>query len=64
MSHTTGTAGRLGNPIIRNLAAIFIAEKHNLYIKYHNAHLMSELGINLFSLSILLNASLINRGNI
>ena len=30
----TKTRGRLGNQLVRNLATSFIAEKHNLFVKY------------------------------
>jgi len=40
--------GRLCNIILRNVAASFIAEKHNLYITYHDKADMDPLGIPLF----------------
>ena len=49
MTSTTGTSGRLGNQIIRNLATSILAEKHNLKVYYHNKHLINKLGIELFS---------------
>jgi hypothetical protein len=49
MTSTTGTNGRLGNQIIRNLAVSLIAEKHNIKVKYYNKDLINKLGINLFS---------------
>jgi hypothetical protein len=48
MSSTTGSNGRLGNQIIRNLALSFIAEKNDLYVEYYNYDLISRLGIPLF----------------
>lgn len=49
MTSTTGTSGRLGNQIIRNLATSILVEKHNLKVDYHNKHLINKLGIELFS---------------
>ena len=49
MTSTTGTNGRLGNQIIRNLAVSLIAEKHNIKVNYYNKDLINKLGINLFS---------------
>lgn len=49
MTFTTGTNGRLGNQIIRNLAVSLIAEKNNLCVKYYNDELINGLGISLFS---------------
>jgi hypothetical protein len=49
MTCTTGTNGRLGNQIIRNLAVSFIAEKHNLKVNYYNKELISQLGVPLFN---------------
>jgi len=46
---TTGTNGRLGNQIIRNLAVSHIAKKHNLKVNYHNHALIQKLGIHLYS---------------
>ena len=48
MTTTTGTNGRLGNQIIRNLAVSLLAEKHNLCVKYYNYDLINTLGIKLF----------------
>jgi hypothetical protein len=48
MTTTTGTNGRLGNQIIRNLAVSLLAEKHNLCVKYYNYDLINTLGIELF----------------
>jgi len=47
--NTTGTNGRLGNQIIRNLAVSLIAEKHDLKVNYFNETLIRKLGIDLFS---------------
>lgn len=47
MTHT-GSNGRLGNQIIRNLAVSLIAEKHDLHVNYYNDRLIRELGIELF----------------
>jgi len=47
MSRTTD-AGRLGNHIIRNIAASFVAEKHNLHISYTSDAIIKKLGIPLF----------------
>jgi hypothetical protein len=44
----TFAQGRLCNIILRNVAASFIAEKHNLYITYHDTAAMDPLGIPLF----------------
>ena len=49
MTSTTGTNGRLGNQIIRNLAVSLLAEKHNLKVDYYNKELINNLGIELFS---------------
>ena len=49
MTSTTGSNGRLGNQIIRNLAVSLLAEKHNLKVDYYNNVLICKLGINLFS---------------
>lgn len=48
MTTTTGTNGRLGNQIIRNLAVSLLAEKHNLQVEYYNYDLINTLGIELF----------------
>ena len=48
MSHT-GTNGRLCNQIIRNVAVSFIAEKHNLEVKYSSHAKIRSLGIPLYS---------------
>jgi len=34
MISTTGSNGRLGNQIIRNLAVSLLAKKHNLKVEY------------------------------
>jgi hypothetical protein len=52
---STGSNGRLGNQIIRNLAVSLLAEKHNLKVDYYNKHLINKLGIELFSGSNLYN---------
>ena len=49
MTSTTGSNGRLGNQIIRNLAVSLIAEKYNLNVNYYNKELINKLGIDLFS---------------
>jgi len=49
MTSTTGSNGRLGNQIIRNIAVSLIAEKHNIKVEYYNKHLINKLGINLYS---------------
>jgi hypothetical protein len=49
MTSTSGTSGRLGNQIIRNLAVSLIAEKHDLKVDYFNKELIDKLGIELFS---------------
>jgi hypothetical protein len=49
MTSTTGSKGRLGNQIIRNLAVSLIAEKHNLKVNYYNKDLIQKIGIELFS---------------
>jgi hypothetical protein len=49
MTSTTGTSGRLGNQIIRNLAVSLIAEKGDLFVKYSSYYLIKQLGIDLFS---------------
>ena len=49
MSSTTGSNGRLGNQIIRNLSVSLLAEKHNLKVDYFNKDLINKLGIELFS---------------
>lgn len=49
MTSTTGTNGRLGNQIIRNLAVSLLAKKHNLKVDYYNKELINNLGIELFS---------------
>lgn len=46
---TTGSNGRLGNQIIRNLAVSLIAEKYNLKVIYYNEVIINKLGIKLFS---------------
>jgi len=48
MTTTTEYYGRLCNQIIRNLAVSFIAEKHDLFVRYSSEDLISELGIDLF----------------
>ena len=48
MTTTTEKNGRLGNQIIRNMAVSFIAEKHNLFVKYSNSDAIQRLGIPLF----------------
>jgi len=61
---TTAALGRLGNQIIRNLAVSFIAEKHDLNVKYCNYELINSLGIELFSGNMIFNKSMIlNEGN-
>ncbi len=40
--------GRLGNQIIRNIAASLLAEKNNLHVTYSSHELISQLGIDLF----------------
>jgi len=47
MSKTQGY-GRLCNTIIRNILTSLLAEKHNLYITYHDAEEMNQLGLQLF----------------
>jgi hypothetical protein len=47
MSTSIGS-GRLGNQIIRNLAASIFAEKHNLLMEYQNYELIQKLGLKLF----------------
>ena len=49
MTSTTGSNGRFGNQIIRNLAVSLLAKKHNLKVKYCNKGLINKLGIELFS---------------
>ena len=49
MTTTTGSNGRLGNQIIRNIAVSLIAEKNDLRVDYYNKHLINRLGIPLFS---------------
>lgn len=49
MTETTGSNGRLGNQIIRNLAVSRVAEKHDLKVQYFNRDLISQLGIELYS---------------
>ena len=49
MISTTGSNGRLGNQIIRNLAVSLLAKKHNLKVEYYNKDLIKNLGIELFS---------------
>jgi hypothetical protein len=49
MTSTTGSNGRLGNQIIRNLAVSLLAEKHNLQVVYYNQYLIKKLGIELFN---------------
>jgi hypothetical protein len=49
MTTTTGSNGRLGNQIIRNLAVSLLAEKFNLKVDYFNKDLINELGIELFN---------------
>jgi hypothetical protein len=46
---TTGTNGRLGNQIIRNLAVSHVAKKHDLKVNYFNHALIEKLGIDLYS---------------
>jgi hypothetical protein len=46
---TTGTNGRLGNQIIRNLAVSHVAKKHDLKVNYFNHALIQKLGIDLYS---------------
>lgn len=48
MSNVCGS-GRLGNTIIRNLAACIIAKKHNLKMSYKDLKLMNKLNILLFN---------------
>ena len=52
---STNQNGRLGNQIIRNLAVSFIAKKHDLKVIYYNEKLIKELGIDLYSGSIVHN---------
>lgn len=40
--------GRLCNQIIRNLATSFIAQKHDLFVKYSSHEKIKNLGIDLF----------------
>jgi hypothetical protein len=49
MTTTTGTNGRLGNQIIRNLAVSLLAKKHDLCVYYYNNDLINTLGIELFT---------------
>jgi len=48
MSFTTGNNGRFCNQLIRSIAFSIVAEKHNLFVKYYNHHMITALGINLF----------------
>lgn len=49
MTTTTGSNGRLGNQIIRNLAVSLVAQRHDLKVEYHNHALIEKLGIQLHS---------------
>ena len=48
-TENTGSNGRLGNQIIRNLAVSLVAEKHNLVVNYCHNDLLQRLGVDLFS---------------
>ena len=47
MSETRGY-GRFCNTVLRNILTSLLAEKHNLYITYHDADQMNRLGLGLF----------------
>lgn len=59
MTSTISTKGRLCNQIVRNLAVSFIAEKHNLHVKYGSMDLISDLGIPLYCGEKMYNESVI-----
>lgn len=55
---STGSNGRLGNQIIRNIAVSLLAEKHDLHVTYYNKELIDALGIPLYSGSTIFRSTL------
>ena len=48
ITSTVGSAGRLGNQMIRNLAVHLIAKKNDLYVNYGYKDVIEKMGIELF----------------